>query len=300
MRFLILVLFLLACGEKSTPEVSPPLADLLRNEINRMAPSLLWCDGQMTAPRNNNMDGRPNCDVGDGMAESGFLVMVGNFPNKQDILAAMGLSIAANGQPFRAPSYVGVDNRDEFSRDQLLGLAAGTISGLDQSFLRRTRDYIRSTGSLCPNPSDSRCKLTDSMDIIMKDALGENVSSLDRSIDVTTVNAEAETVPEGYQAGLVAKKVFFQYRLNRISGYSHAAMLLHKRFPQNLWFESVFLVTNGGKKSDYESVGQKLLQCMREWESPGLHWTWSQTSCKGKEAVGQELIALAYLLIPNI
>jgi len=297
---LVLSLFLISCGKSKEAVLPDVTSAALEEQIARVSPSLLWCDGQATSPRKNNIDGRPACDLGDAMSESGHLALVGQFPQEPGILAAMSASILqTTGQPFRTASYVGKDNQNEFSRDQLSGLIEATLAGLPKDQLGKVIGYVRATGKLCPHPTDSRCDMTESMWILAKDALGESVASTDRWKDEATVNGEAETVPLGYQANLVTRKVFLKAVGHHLTkGYAHAMMLLHKRAPQNLWMRTVYKVTNGGTPGDFDAIGKDLVACMKTWQKPGTNWSWNQGSVAcPSEVMGHELVALAQFLL---
>ncbi len=302
MRISLLVplLLLASCGKRKDAVIPHVLSEELRAEVARISPLLNWCDGQAAGARPNNIDHRPNCDVGDAMAESGFLTLVGQFPQEQGILAAMAMSFGPDGQPFRAPSYVGKDTQNEFSRDQLLGLIQGTLAGLPaEQGLRRLWDYYRATGKLCPHPTDNRCWVSPSMMLLTKWALGEKFTDVERAADEVTLNTEAQTVPLTFQADLVAKHIFAIAKMNRLTAsYAHAAMLLNRRAPNNLWISTVYRVTNGGKPGDFDAIGESLLSCMRTWSKPGTDWTFSHgnTACV-PNVYGHELVALAHFLL---
>lgn len=299
-RLLFILPLLLSCGQEKTPVYPDVISNDLHEQISRITPLLLWCDGQATSIRNNNIDGRPNCDTGDGASESGFLTLVGNFLQENDMFTALSSSINSNNQPFRSPSYVDKDLENSFSRDQLLGFIEATYAGLSpQSGLSRITDYVRRTGKLCSNATDSRCDMSDSMWILVKDALGEAVSDVERWKDETVLNAEASTVPLNYQANLVSRKIFLKAIGNKLTqGYAHAAMLLNKRAPSNLWIKTVFFVTNRGTKSDFDNIAKDLTECLKLYNKPGLHWAWNQgdTKCP-QDTVGHEQVALGHFLL---
>jgi hypothetical protein len=291
MKYLILLLLLISCGaRKKKPVIPVVISQEMQNEIDRITPLLYWCDGQASGSGSNNVDHRPRCDVGDGAIESGFLTLVGQF-NKEQIFNAMKLSFAADDQPFRAPSYVNKDGSNEFSRDQFLGFIMATAAGLPgQDGLQRALNYYQKTGKLCPNPTDNRCNMSLGLRIMAKYALKEPVSKLERTTEAVEIRAESLTVPMNYQADLVMKKIFTMVKLNKLT-------TTHKA-PNNIWFRTVYKITNKGTKQDFDDIATALTSCMKKWNQPGDNWQWSKGDTECSEGTyGHDLVAVAHLLL---
>ncbi|MBF0299483.1 MAG: hypothetical protein HQK51_12230 [Oligoflexia bacterium] len=272
----------------------------LQQQINRISPNLLWCDGQATGTDSNNVDHRPNCDVGDAASESGHFTLVGQFSNEEGIFNAMRNSFGLDDQPFRAPSYVGKDSSNEFSRDQTLGFIEATVAGLPYSEgLERIERYYNRNGSLCPNASDNRCVLTPSMWIYFKDLSGRNVTQLERFLDEQMLNLEASENPLNYRSYLVSRQVFLKAMMGKLtSSYAQAMKTLYKRAPKNLWFRTVYHVTNGGTNTDFENVAKSLVECMKTWNQPGTTFLWSEGNVECTQGLyGHELVSLGHFLL---
>jgi len=293
-----LCVFAVSCGkgrETTWPNVVSPT---LASEVSRISPRLLWCDGQATSPRKNNIDGRPACDVGDAMTDTGMLLALGNFVGGSQLQDSIIKSIATTGQPYRAPSYVGRDIQNEFSRDQFIGLADATAAGLDEKYLNSVLDYYSRTGSLCPNATDSRCKMTPSMITLADDVRKRNVTLAERALDEATLAVEAKTVPLDYEAYLVSRKIFTRAILGKLTdSYASSAKALYNRAPNNMWLNAVFLMTNSGTQQEFDALGAKLASCMAKWEKPGHIWLGRKgnTLCPA-ESIGHDLVALATFL----
>lgn len=293
-----LCVFAVSCGkgrETTWPNVVSPT---LASEVSRISPRLLWCDGQATSPRKNNIDGRPACDVGDAMTDTGMLLALGNFVGGSQLQDSIIKSIATTGQPYRAPSYVGRDIQNEFSRDQFIGLADATAAGLDEKYLNSVLDYYNRTGSLCEHPSDNRCTLYPSMITLADDARGRNVTLAERALDEATVAAEARAVPLGYEAYLVSRKIFMRAVTGDLTNsYADSAKVLYKRAPENLWFRTVYKVTNDGTQEEFGAIGKDLAKCMQAWKTPGSTWLGrtGNTACPD-DSIGHDLTALATFL----
>ncbi|MBF0298627.1 MAG: hypothetical protein HQK51_07905 [Oligoflexia bacterium] len=301
-KFIFYCYFLIIIQDIYAASVSIPKVDNqeLKDQINRILPKLLWCDNQATGTDSNNVDHRPNCDVGDAASESGHLTLVGQFPNENDIFNAMKSSFASDDQPHRAPSYVGKNFSDEFSRDQTLGFIEATVAGLPYSDgLERIERYYKKTGNLCPHPSDNRCILTPSMWIYFKDLSGRSVTKIERFLDEQMLNLEASKNPLNYRSYLVSRQIFLKAMMGRLtSSYAQAMKTLYKRAPKNLWFKTVYHVTNGGSSADFENVARSLVECMKTWERPGTTFLWSEGDVQCAQGLyGHELVSLGHFLL---
>jgi hypothetical protein len=298
-RFLLCTALILStsCGKKKEAVWPNVTSTTLASEVSRISPRLLWCDGQATGPRKNNIDGRPRCGLGDAMTDSGMLLLLG-VDNGGTIADAIIHSITPEGKPYRTPSYVGRDTKDEFSRDQFLGLADATAAGLDEKYLNSVLTYYNRTGSLCEHPSDNRCTLYPSMITLADDARGRNVTLAERALDEATVAAEARAVPLGYEAYLVSRKIFMRAVTGDLTNsYADSAKVLYKRAPENLWFRTVYKVTNDGTQEEFGAIGKDLAKCMQAWKTPGSTWLGrtGNTACPD-DSIGHDLTALATFL----
>lgn len=299
---LILPIFVFSCGDKADKEVSLPKlkAPSLEKQINRITPLLLWCDGQSASPRKNNLDGRPMCDVGDAMSESGRLLLDGGTSWVPSVWDGVKASIEPSGRPWRAPSYVGKDTSNELSRDQFIGLMEGTVATGNTEPLTRVRAWIKANGNkLCLNPTDGRCDMTPSMWVLSSYVLGENVTGVELAIDEAAINAEAISVPLTYQAYLVMRKIMLLMRLDRLTAaHANAAKIMFKRMPDNLFAQTVYFMSHNGKETDFAVIAEKLAACMEKWEKPGREWNWNKgnVSCV-PGTMGHEMVAHGRFLL---
>lgn len=301
MKSLFFISFLLlGCGTKKAATI--PIIDNnpLQTQINRITPLLNWCDGQTCGSGNNHIDGRVDCGVGDGAFTSGFISIVGSFENKQETFSALSNSFGVSGAPFRAPSYVDKDPSDQFSRDQLLGFLEATITGLPrENGIDKIMDYYNRTGSLCSNPSDNKCELTPKMKVLIKRVQGESITELDKLIEAASLKIESATVPSGYQIDLVMRYIFAITKMNALTTtMASAAKTIYNRAPNNLWWKTVYLVTNNGSSQDFKNVSDKLAVCMERWIGPGKNWAWQEEyeDCP-ISAYGSEYVALGHFLL---
>jgi hypothetical protein len=300
-NLLIVFLLLFSCSKKKDAIVPVMASEELQAEIDRITPLLLWCDGQATGSGPNNIDGRPNCDVGDAAAESGFLTLVGNFQQEQGIFNAMKLSFASDDRPYRAPSYVGKDGSNTFSRDQLLGFIQATIAGLPvQDGLERIMNYHDKTGAMCPD--SQACWITPGLKVIVKYAMGKSVNAAEKLVESSETLIEAQTVPMNYRADLVMKRIYTIVKLGKLTTtHAKAAKTVYEKAPNNIWFKTVYGITNNGSQELFEEAAKSLLDCMRQWNKPGTDWTYSKgnVACfTGEVGVyGHELVAVAHLLL---
>lgn len=283
-----LVLFLAACGRKETDRPSVPAA-LLEQDMARVESGLLWaCDLPVE-------EGRKDCS-GDAVSMSGRWLLDGGPDAK--VWAAVKRSIGPEGRPWRAPDRVGVQPTDSFSRDQFVGLIEGTVAMGDREPLRAVWAYAQRTGALCPDATDGRCRVTPSVSILAREALGERVTDLERAGDEATLTAEAASVPGTYQAYLVARKVRVKAALGRLTpGYCHSVTVLLSRFPKNLFFR--FVNAQCGKEA-FEPIAEGLKACLSAWPGPGREWAWNggNQACQAG-AQGHEMVAMGRGLISS-
>jgi len=281
-----LFLLLTACGSKDPHDPSTG-SEALRAEAERVSAGLLWgCDLPSEA-------GRTDCS-GDGMSMGGSVLLDGGAQNYPQVWAAMKSSVDAQGRPWRNPEQVGRCTSNCFSRDGLMGLSEGTLATGDQAPLRAVRAYWQAHGDLlCPDADDGRCHVTPSMKVIVKRVLGEKVSDLELSQDITTVTAEATTNPGNYRSYLVMRKL----RLHMASGHltpgdAHAVRILKNRFPKHLYAQYLDAAANSG---NFSEVQKGLLTCLQQWKSPGKAWWGDHFSGCPQDDMGHELVAMARL-----
>lgn len=310
MKYLPLIVLLgmtAACGKDRTP-VRPNLSTIeeLANETSRIEPLILFCDGGVAFPRNNNVDGRPNCDVGDSMLFTGTLLSTKPWEMFQQMQDAIAGSILTSGKPHRAPSYAKVDYAgDSFSRDQMLGFLHYLVTTKDQESAKLVINYLKNhNNQLCPGASDGRCDMTLGLKAITDDVyqyigLGAQYN-VNRDLDDNTTLTEARYADVGYPMNLVSQKIFLRVRMNELNSmHSLAAKALADRQPNNMWFQFLNNLTHDGDNGTYETIMIKLTSCMKQWTTPGGKWAFEQdrkTTCE-PDAVGADYVWLAKLLM---
>jgi hypothetical protein len=241
----------------------------LAAEIERVKPFVLTCDGMVALATTNNITGQENCGTGDGMTNHGFAMLYGRIGS----MDAVANSISADGRPWRSPQYKDRDTFDSFSRDQFLGLLEATVASGDKTYLKRVLDYEKRTGSLCPDDTDTKCRLTNSLRALSAAVMvGSKEASL---LDVATVLVEAKTAT-GYQAFLTGRKIMLSKILGR-SGHEKAANELHRRFPNNGYFAYI--------AGDNKAAGSLVLDCLRGINNPGDQVTYHHPACVANAAV---------------
>jgi len=292
-RLWLFFLFLCSCGpsEVRSPVLPEVQSAALREQIARVKPLLLWCDGVPAFPRKHNIDGRANCDVGDGLSTLGRVAL----DSDGEYLSVVHAAIDSAGRPWRAPSYVGKHtDPNSFSRDQLMGVLEVTRASKNVSAINRILAYVKRTGRLCPG--DSRCDITPSMQVLINQALGKDISKTERRIDEETIKLEAATVPKGYQTYLVARKLMLHIRYGTLTTqYIKAADTLKKRFPNSLFIRTVYEISHNGK---FLSIADDLAACLSTWKESGLGWVGEglEQTCP-VASHGAELVSLGEFLL---
>jgi hypothetical protein len=320
---LLFCLLLLSCGSKKKAAVYPDVQSTnLQEQIDRIMPKLSWCEGMMAFPLKNNMTKQPNCDVGDGMITTSILFTVDGWPKDiyDNWVKAVDGSIRPDGMPFRNPIYARFPpDVNSFSRDQHIGLMHALTTIKDRNIANRYLNYVRKNNWKMCNDSDGRCNLITSMNkfvswkgmlYVMTDVyefLGlpevEHMTKAERVLDEQGLVFMAATTPAGYQQHLVSQNIWIRTRLGLLTkSYAVAAKTLKERTPNNLWFQTLYNLTNGGNVATYNAIADKLLVCMKKWQKVGQHHTFSadRTSsvCEERKegAVGHELVWLALFL----
>jgi hypothetical protein len=132
-----------------------------------------------------------------------------------------------------------------------------------------------------------------------KYALNEPVSKLERTTEAVEIRAESLTVPMNYQADLVMKKIYTMVKLNKLTTtHARAAIYIYNKAPNNIWFRTVFKITNRGTKQDFDDIATSLIGCMKKWKQPGDNWQWSKGDTECFEGTyGHELVAVGHLLL---
>lgn len=295
------------CSSPDRPHSDPSLPEFpraaLEAEVERIKPQLLYCDN-FPGTATYTPEGSPQCHQGDGFIAAGVFSSAGHW--EPNFIQGAQDAIADSGQPFRSLSHRLDSSLDpgssSFSRDQLLGLLHLTLTFPElQPLAARVRTYAETHGwMLCG--SVTACRVTLSMRILWKLAMGESVSEGEIAHHETTLLAEAVTVPAGYQQFLVSQDVWFMIRLNKNSeAYREVARKLRARTPNNLWFSTLAKMANA--ENNFVDEANGLLECMKKWTRPGLHHTFSasraDTVCEERPegAMGHELVWLANLLI---
>jgi hypothetical protein len=220
-----------------------------------------------------------------------------------DFVKGASQSIREDGKPYRGLSYLQAAREDkEFSRDQFLGLCHLAVTYPEfRPYLAKVRDYAKANGKLC---EDRQCLFLTGNAFQAKIALGEGVSEPEIAADEVEVLAEATTTLAGSAQHLVSMDIWLRVRLGMNSeAYHHAADILVKRMPNNLWFQTLQRITDGqGPEEAYADVVTNILGCMKAWEKPGLHSTFSSdrttSVCENRVegAWGLDLVFLGKLL----
>jgi len=276
-----------SCGIQETkPSIPQIVSERLQAQITRMTSLLAWtCDGAAPARRPNI-----ECIVeGDAVSMTGWTLLYGNLGS----WSLIEKSIGEDGRPWRNPKRVGGTDMNSFSRDQLLGLLEGSAAHTSDS-LKSAMRYIERTGRLCPG--DDRCNLTGGVLELVKILLKTPISQAEKTVNDWTIQTEANTVPPGYQAHLVSRKIMLHAHLGTLTtGHAKAAAVLARRFPHSLFLRTAHAVAN---HKEFLPIAEDLATCMESWESPGNAWIGEEIErgCQ-KNSYGHEYVSLAKFLL---
>lgn len=292
MRHLLLTLILASCGAAVTPSKPEKDYPLLRAQVERVEPLLLWCDGGVAFPRKNNVTKQPLCDVGDSVSTTGAVLLLGGIGD----FSVIDRSIDANGRPWRHPSYVGRDTNNSFSRDQFIGVLEASWASKKFAPLKRLQGYISRTGKLCPDATDNKCDLTPSVKTLLKYVTGQKVGFAERELDENTILAEAHTAPASYRAYLISRKLrLIHLTGHSTAGYGKSVSVLYSRFP-NSFYVRILNAMYFGKS--FDPIASDLTACLERWQVVGKDWFGDalEKGCTDKHQ-GADLVSLARYLL---
>jgi hypothetical protein len=288
---LMAVLLLTACSSKKVEPATPiiTLHDQLQTEIDRIKPNLKWCNGFAV----NSI-----CNYGDSHYRTGQLFLLGAFTEqKESAFASYAASIDEDGRPWRGPAKDETPN--SYSRDQTLGLVMATLGGIDKSLLQRVYDYAKRSNALCPDATDTRCMMTPSIEVVIRDTLGLSVDKALRNIADAQLITDSHTAKPNYQAALVMQYVMIKANQGQLNSYhSISSEVIKSKIPNNLYAQTVYLVAHNGTPEQFQDVGVKLLACLKTTIGGGIHALWEQGNIECRDDIyGQEVIALAQFLM---
>lgn len=287
LRSIASALLVISCGAPASPTMPEVVSDRLQTQIDRITPQLAYtCDGNAPARRHG-----VDCDTeGDAMSMTGWTLLYG----KLGAWPLIADSIDETGRPWRNPARRGGDDPNSFSRDQMLGLLEAVVASGDRARLQHVVRWVQAEGRLCPG--DDRCNLTGSLIELWRLVLGETVSQAERTVGGWTTEVEAASVPPGYQAHLVSRKIMLHAKLGTLTtSYSKAAATLARRFPKSLFIRVTDAVANG---RDFLPIADDLATCMEQWEGQGNAWIGEEIErgCQ-KRSYGHEYVALAKFML---
>jgi hypothetical protein len=297
-KLLLAMLIVVGCGgTKAVPKPNLVHQELF-NLTENIERQLYWCEGVPTGSRKNNITLQPHCDNGDASYFFGLTILLGNIGDVNNYANFFN----ANGQPFRAPSYVDKSTENSFSRDQLTGMLAAATKTKNITYLLKLKNYVDRTGKLCPDAVDNRCDITPNMHVLMSDTLGIPVTKVERWATDDGMVAEAHTIPGNYRSMLLAYQLFVKIEQGKVSqANKNAAIILEDRFPKNLMFRVLNATMN---KKSFDTIITDMIACMKVFKEPGENPFFSRGDAvcgiPGETYLYWDLIALSHYIQPLI
>lgn len=299
--------FLTACGSDRKDPSPPPQqsSQRLQEQIDRIAPQLLYCDGIATEAGFNNVSGRPDCNSGDSILWSSLFI---SGKRNASVEEAIRDSIDPSGRPFRSPEHRrSQEHQDSFSRDHYIGLLLYSVVTKDVNTIKRVYAYAALNGyNLCPSDSDSRCFLTPNMIAITSDVF--RYLNIPRTPEMTFNRAQDEELNkfeasrnDGYALHLVAVKAYIRIKTGHLTeSYAKTLKIIHNRKPDNPFYGYLSNLANGGSDQEYRIIEEALLKEMQVWtQGSRREWSFQRHDWSGtvKDSMGHELVMLAYILM---
>ena len=301
---LSLCLLLIGCGSK-TPikhEASQSLpslaADSIQDELTRIEPILLTCDGGYTKDANNTITGRPHCDTGDSILFTGLLSTVDPVKANTDYRDFIANSINSDGHPYRSPEHLKAcvtpehknDASCTFSRDHILGIVLNSISTGNCNSLVKVFNYAQDHfGRFCDGTM-SQCSLSVASYDIIGDAYQK--CGLSRPL-ITNINnsfssyAEFITViqNDSFAVELAVDFVYAKYLANTLTldGLKVVDLAVLK-MPWNTYFLYVQSLIKRTLSAQKESLVNELLPIESQVVRPGTSWFWQWNEIENANA----------------
>lgn len=294
---IVFVNLVLSCGTKShhyTGSSGKSSSEKLIASREQVRTWLSTCEGGIACK--SRPDG--SSDDGDSLLWAGLSC----FSGEESQCAAVKLSQGPDGRMWRAPSRVGKEVINSFSRDMMLGFMAYLVHTKDTAAATAWIEYVDAHSSLlCPLASDNRCHPLDAgwgligavwyyLNLPLTPRMIGGLSS-PQSI---AVDVEAAVNPPGFTLHLVGIEILLKRTLGRGNPViNKAADRLHSRQPQNPFF--CYLALGAGDTC----VNQLLSQVPTT--APGERSQWSFERADEEKAyvdsMGWEFITLSNLLL---
>lgn len=250
----LMTLFLTGCGrsEPIPADAADPASQALQSihaKADAMKEWLPQCamPGILPFPASETILGGDVCALdGDAMKENGLLCLSGYAP----ACAAVYYSIDTETRiPYRSPYFRSIkDDRNEFSRDQLIGLLAYVAKQRDGATAGIVLSFIKSNGlRLCKNPTDNKCDMTPAMWGLFYDVytyLGMEPSANMKAFkgsDSSLLYAQSFTCNLGFECELIASQILIKQFVGRYLSSDKATMkVLLGRQPDNPYFRLLY------------------------------------------------------------
>lgn len=298
---LLALLVLTACGSPSKPVIQPPggilteeTQEALRVRRDAIMEWTIRRDGGPAKESQEDMLG----DVGDGTLFAGLLCASGDAQACNAVRDAQG----EDGRWWRAPSRIGKEGDNTFSRDMTMGVLLYFAMSRDVQAAQRWMSYVeKNNGNTCATDTDGRCALTPFMWSSIRLVwlhLGLPLNT-DMRLSQTLVGqraweGEARSRPPGFNLHLVSVTLFLFRKMNIWNeSYQTASSILVERQPGNPWF----LFLRDGKT---EALASALLSRSQAEEPEGRR-EWSYERAEEDRAwestMGWEHVTLINLMI---
>jgi len=285
-----LFIHLTACGKKSRADEAP--RDPSPLETSRLGIEL-WaekCQGGAA---------KKDCGDGDSTLWNGLLCASGEAFACDAVRASQDES----GRVWRSPRLKGIDPKNTFSRDMGMGTLAYLAKSKNKDFGEKWTAFINSNKGLCEKENEN-CGVTSTF-FWAYNNVAEHVgfSKLktsvifgfaDTSIDDAFLVVQANNTPSGYQTHLVGVHVYLRLLEGKWNdALQVAADVLHKREPQNIFFEYL-------SKGKSQSLATKLEDRLPFGPNPGRsQWCWERTDSENacKDSMGWDFIFAINLML---
>jgi len=214
-------------------------------------------------------------------------------------------SQVSSGRLYRSPARAGVDTKNSFSRDMLLGYLNCLITTKNTESATAFLQYIQANDyKMCDDAVDNRCDIgyiqyRPMWGLMLRvwEHMGLEPSWEMRQadyLDDTTILTTAKVNDPGYQLHLVSVQIYLRQRLDSLTPKLRSAKkILVERQPLNPWYQWLY-------RGPTRDVAARVLEiCPAEAPAHKFQWAWQRDTAEAawKDSMGHDCIFIINRLL---
>jgi hypothetical protein len=286
---LLTTLGLLACStsipisDSTSPNHTQELQDL-KIKLVSAAPNCKYSDSFTGPSKNTCVSEGTGTGDGDMMLFGGLLCLSGETVGCELVKN----SFDQNGQPWRSPGRIGLNETDGFSRDMFLGVMAYLIKTQDTKLAIKFETWLSSNSNmLCLTDSDGRCEMRSTTWGLMGQVwkflqLDLSQTMIDnQGLDDLGLGISVNFNEHGYQQHLTAVTILIRQKLGTYNTILKGAMeTLVRKNPENPFFKYILEGSTASIQQETLTLcklpsieeSQWLFEKLPEHQNYGMKW----------------------------